>query len=123
MAAFDYARSAATGERLIARFGQAATLIKPGAITGPGYAPTAYAADEEHAIKAIDLMFRMRDAGGTLVTATRRTLYVSTEGLTAVEPEKGDRVRVGGTVHEIDEVRPLRPGGTNVLWEVDLAHG
>lgn len=127
---FDYAKSRRTAERLIARFGQSATLRK---ITNSGteWAPTQTEADTT--ITAVDLNEQVRDNSGTLVGQTRRTLYVSTSA--GIAPEKGDKVFVGldkdavaalteqqqsEAVHEIDEVRPLSPGGTDVFWEVEL---
>lgn len=113
---FDYAASKATAERLISRFGQDATLRQ---ITesGDAWAPTLTETDTT--VKVVDLNRRERDASGTLVGVTRRTLYVSASA--GVTPAKGDKVVIGGTEHEIDEVRPLAPGGTVVMHEVDLA--
>ncbi|WP_306150742.1 hypothetical protein [Roseovarius sp. MMSF_3281] len=128
--AFDYTKSRATAERLIARFGQHATLRK---ITnsGPEWAPTQTEADTT--ITAVDLNEQVRDNSGTLVGQTRRTLYVSTSA--GIAPAKGDKVFVGldkdavaalteqeqsEAIHEIDEAWPLAPGGVDVFWEVDL---
>lgn len=113
---FDYARSKATAERLIARFGGEATLRKRTS-SGPDYAPTLTLT--EHTITAVDLNQRLRDAGGALVGQSLRTLYVSTAA--GVTPEKGDKVVIDGSEHEIAEVRTLAPGGTTVMWECDLA--
>jgi len=113
--AFNYERTKATAERLIARFGGPATLRKLTA-TGPDYAPTLTATDTT--ITVVDLSQRLRDAGGVLVGQSLRTLYVSTAA--GVTPEKGDKVVIGGTEHEISEVRTLAPGGTTVMWECDL---
>lgn len=129
--AFDYTRSKATAERLIARFGQSATLRQ---ITNSGteWAPTQTEADTT--ITVVDLNERVRDASGTLVGQTQRTLLVSTSA--GVAPGKGDKVAVGideaafglldaaaqdERLHEVIEVRPLSPGGTVILHEVDLA--
>lgn len=111
---YDYARAKATAERLIARFGQDATLRQ---ITqsGDAWAPTLTETDTT--VKVVDLNIAQRDGAG-LVGETRRTLYVSTSA--GVTPEKGDKVVIGGTEHEIGEVRPLAPGGTNVMFEADL---
>ena len=113
---FDYARSAQTAQRLIARFGQSATLRQ---ITNSGteYAPTQTETDT--AITVVDLNQKVRDASGTLVGQSMRTLYVSTSA--GVTPAKGDKVVIGGTEHEIAQVRALAPGGVNVMWECDLA--
>jgi len=116
MAVFNYARSQATAERLILRFGQAATLKKI-VNSGTEYAPMQTPTDTQ--ITVVDLNHRERDASGALVAQTRRTLLVSTSA--SVTPEKADTVLIGGTWHEISEVRSLAPGGTLILWEVDLS--
>jgi hypothetical protein len=124
MAGFNYARSRATAERLIKRFGQPCALrriVKAGNEWAPVSLP------EHKDIIAVDLNERLRDANGTLVGTTQRKLLVSTA--TGITPTKGDRVSVGITAavatddsewHEISEVRPLAPGGLTLLWEVDL---
>jgi len=114
--AFDYTRSRQTAERLIARFGQSATLRQ---ITNSGteWAPTQTETDTT--ITVVDLNERVRDNSGTLVGQTQRTLLVSTSA--GVTPGKGDKVFIGGAWHEVSEVRPLSPGGAVILHEVDLA--
>lgn len=113
---FNYARSRATAERLIARFGTTATLRQ---ITNSGteWAPTQTETDTT--ITVVDLEREVRDAAGTLTGQSKRTLYVSTAA--GVTPEKDDKIVIGGTEHEIAEVRTLAPGGTTVMWEVDLS--
>jgi len=68
----------------------------------------------------------IRDAVGTTVLQTLRTLMVSAVG---AGPNKGQQIAVGvaetdvteDTVwNEIAEVRPLAPVGVAVLYEVDL---
>lgn len=127
---FDYAKSRATASRLILRFGQPATLRKIENV-GDEWTPTQTETDTT--ITAVDLNEQVRDNSGTLVGRTRRTLYVSTSA--GIAPAKGDKVFVGldkgavaalteqeqsEVIHEVDEVRPLAPGGTDVFWEVDL---
>lgn len=125
MSGFNYGRSRATAERLIARFGQPATLRKV-ANTGTSYAPTQTPTDTT--ITVLDLKQRVRDASGTLTGQTMRTLLVSTAA--GVAPEKRDAVAIGiseadviGTTPflEISEVRPLSPGGTTLMYEADIA--
>jgi len=122
---FDYTRQKATAERLLARFGQTCTLRKI-TNTGTEFDPTQTTTDAD--VTAVDLNQRIRDRDGTLVGQTLRTLYVSTAA--GVTPKKGDSVAVGVAKAsvtsstpfiEISEVRPLSPGGVNMMWEVDLA--
>ena len=127
---FDYAQSEATATRLIERFGQPSTLRQIENI-GSEWAPDQATTDTT--ITVVDLNERVRDNSGTLVGETRRTLLVSTSA--GVTIKKANKVVVGLTDaqvataenalepvdwHEIAEVRPLAPGGTIILWEVDL---
>jgi len=121
---FDYARPKATAERLLARFGQTCTLRKITNI-GTEFDPVQMTTDAD--VTAVDLNQRIRDRDGTLIGQTLRTLYVSTAA--SVTPEKGDSVAVGVAKAsvaistpfiEIAEVRLLSPGGTSLMWEVDL---
>lgn len=115
---FDYLAARKDAEELLAEFGQTATLRKAGTPSGPEYDPTPGAPDD-HEVIVVDLYLSSLDRLGTMVKQTTRTLYVSTQGL-GVAPEKSDQFIIGGKISEIEEVRPLSPAGTVVLWEVDL---
>ena len=113
---FDYTRVRATAERLLERFGQVATLVKPGTMTGPEWSPTPGPATE-HTITAVDENALRRDVSGTLIGEAVHALMVSTSA--GVTPEQADRVRLAdGRTLEITEVRPLAPGGVVLLWQV-----
>ena len=80
-------------------------------------------------IVVLDFEQAQRNRDGTLTETTKRTLTVSTEGLGAIIPAKGDRVAIGvlkadvtsaTETHIIGEVRPLAPAGVAVLYEADL---
>jgi len=118
MATFDYAKTQATAERLLARFGQTVTLRKAGATTGDAWAPVPGTPSDTDIIVA-DFEERRRDEDGRLTGEAMRTLYVSTS--TGVAPEPNDQVQIGGEWHVILAVRPLRPAGTALLYEADLA--
>ena len=114
MATFDYSKLKTTAETLLTKFGQSATLRQQTAY-GDDWAPQMVEADTT--ITVVDDNIMTRDADG-LVGRTRRTLYISTAA--GVTPAKGDKVVVGGTEHEIGEVRTVSPGGTACLFEADL---
>lgn len=116
MATFDYARSEATAQRLIAFFGQDVSLIKK-TNTGTAWSPTQ--TEETTTVKAVDLDEMARDEGQSSGTETRRKLLVSTSA--GVTVEKGDKFEIASKQHEIEEVRTLRPGGTTLLYEAFLA--
>lgn len=116
---FDYARIRGTAERLLERFGQAATLIKPGAMTGPEHDPVPGPATE-HQITVVDENQMQRDQSGTLIGEAVHALIVSTSG--GIAPERQDRVRLAnGRDLEVLDVRPTAPGGVVLLYEVRVS--
>jgi hypothetical protein len=112
--AFDYARAQATAERLIANFGQAATLTKT-ANTSTAYNPTRTATPYACTVAVLD--FRNSEIDGTLIKQGDKKVYVSTRGL-AVVPAVHDTITIANEVHAILAVMPLAPAGTVVYWEV-----
>lgn len=115
---YDYGPLKATAERLIHRFGMAATLETAGAATGDPWNPTPGAVTQTE-VQVVQGFERLRDAAGTLVGRTLHTLTISTSA--GVVPQKADRIQVDGQWVEIDEVRPVSPGGTDLLYEVDVS--
>jgi len=113
---FDYIDARATASSLIAEFGQAATLEKPGSETGPAYDPT-LGAPVTYPVTVVDLNIVKRNMTDGVITETTRTLYIAAGGQV---PVKGDRVQVGGVWHRIFEARPLSPGGVDVMYEADI---
>ena len=116
---FDYTRVRGSAERLLARFGQVATLVKPGAMTGPEHDPVPGPATE-HPITVVDENQMQRDQSGTLIGEAVHALIVSTSG--GIAPERQDRVRLAnGRDLEIIDVRPTAPGGVVLLFEVRVS--
>lgn len=117
-------RKAQRAAKSIRRSGQPATLRQISNF-GDAWAPEQAVADTT--IVVVDLNEQSRDDSGILVGETRRTLLVSTGA--GVTITKADKVTLGLTkeqvvpvtrFQEIAKVRPLAPGGTVILWEVDL---
>lgn len=114
--------SAATGDgRLIC------TLKRPG-IGGPTSPsdPTPEPADTLHQLNGLTGSRQLRDASGTLIGKTVRTLTLSATG---TAPKQGEQIAVGvalidvtaDTAFEtITQVRPLAPGGVALSYDVDL---
>ena len=73
-----------------------------------------YAVNE--AITVIDDQITRRDNGGT-VTGTARVLTIKGNGTV---PVKGWRVQVRGQWHTIAGVKPLAPGGVDLLFDMEL---
>jgi hypothetical protein len=118
MTGFDYAKARATAERLLGRFGQAMTLVVPGAATGDPWNPT-LGAPVSHACKGVVLDYSVHDRKNTLILAGDRQVYLSTEGLTAT-PDPAHKLTIGGETLAIVEVKPLNPGGTTILYEIQV---
>lgn len=110
---FDYTRSRATAERLIAKFGAAATLTRK-TVTGEGYDPSISTTD--HAVTAVAVAYEVGEIDGVRVLASDRKVLVSTKGL-EVEPQPGDVLTISGAAHAVVSVKPLAPGGVVVMWE------
>ena len=131
-ARFNYPRTRATAERLIARFGQSATIIRVGMPSSggapepedepwnnPDPAPVGgeETVDREDPCTLVETEYSSREVDGSLVRMTDRRLLVSTRGLEE-PPALSDRVRIGGRTLEVVTVKPVSPGGVVLLWEV-----
>lgn len=114
MTAFDYARSKATADRLIARFGQSATLRRQ-TNTGTSYQPTITTTDYACTIVVLD--YDLREIDGARVLATDKKVLLA-KGSLAIEPTTADKLLIGGVAHSLIDVRPLSPAGTVVLYQL-----
>ena len=112
--AFNYANAQATAERLIAQFGQAATLTKK-ASSGTAYAPTV--TSTSYGVIVVIMDYRNSEIDGTVVKQGDKRIYLSTDGLTVV-PATSDTITLDGAVHSVIDVRPMSPGGTVVYYEI-----
>jgi hypothetical protein len=114
MSAFDYSRARATAERLIARFGQSATIRRT-TRSGPAYDPTTASAD--YPCKAARLAYSDKQIDGSRIRDSDSLVYLSIAGLT-IAPTEQDQIIIGGVAHEIVTVKPLSPAGTVVFFEI-----
>jgi len=115
--AFDYTASRSTAARLIANFGQSASIRR---LTNGGsdtWAPTQTPADTTVTCVVTDYAHRERD--GTRIQAKDRKVYVSALDL-AITPTPGDKFVLGAMVYDIISVGPLEPGGTVILFELQV---
>jgi len=113
---FNYARLRdGTAERLIARFGQTATLTKPGTPTGPAYNPVA-GTPTAYTVTVVNKTIKIENRDGTLVQQGDRLFILSTD--TTATPEMGDTLTADSELYQIVDVTPLQPGATVMLWYV-----
>lgn len=117
MARFNYTKLRNTARRLIDRFGDDATLIKPGTKTGPDYDPTAGTPSPSGVVLLeVDWTAMYRDA--TKVEANDKFWMVSTAGLT---PELKDSITypvTDGNTYAIENIVTLKPGPTAMYFIV-----
>lgn len=130
MTAFDYTRTRATAERLIARFGQTGALRRM-VDDGDVFNPTQTQTPVDYACTFAVLDYAKKDIDGTLIRQTDQMAYLSTAGL-AISPETTDRLMVGGawsgspatyvggSPMTVVNVKPLSPAGTVVFWELQV---
>jgi hypothetical protein len=116
MSSFNYAKSQATAERLLIKFGQAGSIVRDvpggGSDWDPGEpVPTPYACT------VAVLKFDNKDIDGTLIKATDKKVYIAAKGL-AIIPTTTDRISIGGVQHTVIRVMPLNPAGINVYFEL-----
>lgn len=139
MTTFDYARPQATANRLLTRYGFDCALRKEASTpAGPNPWDASIGAPTWHTIRAVDTNRMVRDASGTMINQSQRTLLVGTDA--GVVPEKADLIAIGVTAevaqaaaeagteadpdttqyHGILNVRTVAPGGTDILYKIDL---
>lgn len=114
--AFDYARTRATAERLIARFGQMGALRRMVSDNDP-FNPVITETDYPCTFAVLD--YAKRDIDGTLIKQTDQQIYLSTKGL-IVSPDVTDKIIVGGVPFTIINIKPLSPAGTVVYYELQV---
>lgn len=113
---FDYARSKATADRLIARFGQAAMVTRATA-SGPAYNPTP-ATPGNHGCVFAEIEREIVEVEGSRVKQTKIKGLLAVGSL-PIEPATSDKLVLTEGAFSLTEVNPLQPGGTKVLYEVE----
>ena len=116
MTAFDYARSKASADRLLTRFGQSGTLLKY-TKSGPSYDPVI--TWPPHACTFVVLDYANREVDGTRILATDKQVLLAKASL-AIEPTTADKLLIGGVEHKLIAVKPISPGGTTILYELQV---
>lgn len=119
---FDYARTAATAERLLTRFGQSGYVRRqtvtggspsdetPGAATDPGYAAT-------FAVLPIETLQVGQAVGGTAIRITDSRVYLAPS--VGIVPRADDRlVTAAGDVLTVLRCLPIAPAGTTVVYDI-----
>lgn len=131
MTGFDYGRSRAAADRLIARFGQSGAIRRTTTTGGdpfdPGGGETTVM---DYPCTLVVTDFSLRERESTLVGATDKKVLIATDGIVIPAlpnqpnsenaPVASDQVVVQNRAHEIVRIDPLSPGGTVVLWQAQV---
>lgn len=110
---FDYARAAITASRLIAKFGQSATLRQT-ANTGTAYSPTRANTDATVTVAFVE--YGDRHIDGTLIKQGDRIAYLAAGTI----PDIDDKLIVNGVTYSVVNVKQLNPAGTVVYYELQV---
>lgn len=116
MTQFDYSRSLAGANRMIARYGKAGFIRRPGTVTGPAYDPT-IGEPTDHPARFVVTDYATKDIDGSRVLATDKRVLLSVGSLT-IEPTTSDRLVGDGddNGYSIEAVNPVEPGDTVLLY-------
>lgn len=101
-----YARHRATADRLIARYGGAAVLVRRGEGGGDPWNPEP-GPDELYPVTYVETGYQVGLHDGTLIqTGDVLGVMAVPDGVT---PRPVDRLRIGGVDHSLADVKPVQP--------------
>lgn len=116
--AFNYTAAEATAHRLIANFGQAATLRLMTTTGGSAFDPTSGTqTTTNYSVTLVETDYTRAEIAGGLVERGDKKLLLSTDGLT-VTPALSDKIVMNSVVYAIIDIKPINPGGTVLLYEI-----
>jgi hypothetical protein len=119
VSSFDYAKTAETATRLLARFGRSAPLTR----TAEGVYDTESGSTDEGSTTVYPAFgakfdYEQREIDGTTILQGDARIYISPS--LAVIPEAGDTITFGSEVWQVVRSRPLEPAGAVVLHDVQV---
>lgn len=118
MTGFDYARAAATAERLIAKFGATGAIRRETPGSGPSYDP-GEPTITDHPARLVISAFSNREIDGQRILSTDKKATV--EPAIGIEPKTTDLlVDADGSTFTIVHVDVLRPATTTLLWKLQV---
>lgn len=104
-----------TATRLIKRFGQTATLTKPGEVSGPPYAPE-YGPPTDHSVTVAVTEYDWRERDTTAIQESDLRVFMTA----GIEPTTADKLTVGGVEYGIFHVGILGPDGTVICYALQV---
>lgn len=124
MATYDYGHLQSVAQRLINKYGRAATLVKRDETPSDASKPWRTndgSGDIEYAVTAVVHPIEYEDTDETLTRRGDQRAYVGSETDLGENLSDFDRLRdPGGTEWKIVKADPLNPGGTILLYTFEL---
>ena len=119
MAAFNYARMAATATRLLTRFGGPLQLVRvlPGAYD-PATDTLSGGSETSHTVTGAKFDYEQDDIDGTVIRKGDQRAYIAPTA--AVTPQTGDVLTIDGEQWNVVASRPLKPASVIVLHDVQV---
>lgn len=118
MSGFDYARAAATAERLVRKFGAVGAIRRETPGSGPSYDPGPPTVTD-HPAHIVLTDYSNREIDGQRILSTDRKALV--EPAIGIEPSTSDLlVTPDGATLAIVNVEVLRPATTTILWKLQV---
>lgn len=104
-----------TASRLIARFGQAATVTKPGAPGGDPWNPTP-GTPTDHAVTVAVTEYTIEERSSDSIAESDLRVFMTA----GTEPTTADGLTIGGTSFSIVAVDTLAPDGVVIVYELQV---
>jgi len=104
-----------TASRIIARFGQSATLTKPGAVSGPSYAPV-YGPAVDHPVTVAVTEYTVEDRANTSRSDSDLRVFMAA----GVAPTTADKLTIGGVEYSLQRVGTLGPDGVTRFYDLQV---
>jgi len=109
-----------TVKPMLEKYGAAMQLLVP-AVGGHdpetgGYTP---GTETVHTVQGLVGTYRKRSRSGDAIQSRNQYVYISPSGMT-VAPMPGHKLKVDGVEYEIVDVETISPGGTAVLYQVEV---
>ena len=118
MSVFDYARSKASADRLLARFGQTGAVRRTPQ-TGTAYNPADGTPVNHTAVFAV-IDYSNEDIDGTRVLATDKRVIMGVGTLTITPSTSDLLIEASGGVYKIVRVAPFDPAGTPTHFDIQV---
>lgn len=106
-----YPKLEATARRLIDSFGKPAKLLRT-TRTGSAYNPIV--TETQYDITLVETQLKLENRQDTLIQVGDKAGIISTSG---EAPQFDDKLSFGGEVYYFVELKPLNPGGLDMLYK------